>query len=283
MRSIAKDLAVLAAIAVLLFTISCGTTADVEPANEATRAVQLQPVPSPIPSASPMIPDLQAELTDDRFKAASTPLATFDFRNYSYPLPRGWQNPDGKDITLIDGKLAAIPNEISDDMSDEEKAARKAERRIGMSHVTTKFIDATGDGVEEAFVILQIETGGSAIPQIVYVFEWQEDKPELIWYFRTGDRADGGLKDLRPENGMLVVELFGQDRFLLGEVETGKILGDEEQLCCPLHFTRTFYKWNGRNFLMQGKRLTYLVADPSQPPIENMADEIANRERMKKR
>ena len=283
MRSIAKDLAVLAAIAFLLFTSSCGTATDVEQANDATRAVQLEPMPSPVPSASPLIPDLQAALTDERFKTTSTPLATFDFRNYSYPLPRGWQNPDGKDITLIDGKLAAIPNEISDDMSDEEKAARKAERRIGMSHVTTKFIDATGDGVEEAFVILQIETGGSALPQIVYVFEWQEDKPELIWYFRTGDRADGGLKDLRPENGMLVVELFGQDRFLLGEVETGKIFGDEEQLCCPSHFTRTFYKWNGRNFLMQGKRLTYLVADPSQPPVENMADEIINRERMKKR
>ena len=73
----------------------------------------------------------------------------------------------------------------------------------------------------------------------------------------------------------MVVELYGQDRYLLGQAETSKITGDEEQLCCPTYFTRTRYKWNGKNFQMQGKRLTFSTADPSAPPTENMA-EIAN-------
>jgi hypothetical protein len=136
-------------------------------------------------------------------------------------------------------------------MSDEMRAEAKASRRIGMSYVTTRFIDLTGDGKDEAVVILKVETAGSAIPQLVYVYEWKDGKPELIWNFRTGDRADGGLKDIRVENGVVVVELYGQDRFLLGETETSKITGDEEQLCCPLFFTRTNYKWNGRTFLLQ--------------------------------
>lgn len=144
--------------------------------------------------------------------------------------------------------------------------------KIGLSYETTRFFDITGDGQEEAIVILKIVTAGSAIPQLVYIYTWKDDAPELIWNFRTGDRADGGLKDLRPEEGMLLVEIYGQDRFLLGEVETGKITGDEEQLCCPTHFTRTRYKWNGKNFLMQGKRMTYAVADPNAPPIENLGD-----------
>ena len=166
-------------------------------------------------------------------------------------------------------------------MEDEEKAEARAMRRIGMSHVTTKYFDVTGDGQDEAIVILKVETTGNAIPQLVYVYEWREGKPELLWNFRTGDRADGGLKNMRFENGEFVVELYGQDRFLLGETETGKITGDEEQLCCPTHFTPTFYKWNGKDFLMQRKRLTDSVSNPSFPPLENYGD-VVNAKNQKK-
>jgi hypothetical protein len=76
------------------------------------------------------------------------------------------------------------------------------------------------------------------------------------------------------ENGMLVVELYGQDRFLLGQVETRKVTGDEEQLCCPTFFTRTTYKWNGTSFLMQGKRLTYSMSEPNGIPEENLGDRV---------
>jgi hypothetical protein len=157
-------------------------------------------------------------------------------------------------------------------MSDEEKAEVRQTRRIGMSYVTTKFMDVTGDGQDEAFVILKIETGGSGLPQLVYIFTWKDGKPELLWPFSTGDRADGGLKDIRAENGLLVLELYGQDRFVLGQRETGKITDDEEQLCCPTFYTRSLYKWNGKSFLMQGKRLTYSLSNRSAPPQENLGD-----------
>jgi hypothetical protein len=150
-----------------------------------------------------------------------------------------------------------------------------------MSYVTTKYLDVTGDGQDEAIVILKVETEGSAIPQIGYVFTWMDSKPELIWPFRTGDRADGGLKDVRSENGMMIVELYGQDRFILGQTETGKITGDEEQLCCPLYFTRSSYKWNGNAFLMQGKRLTYSMSDKTAPPLENYGDKVNNPQNQK--
>ena len=130
-------------------------------------------------------------------------------------------------------------------------------------------IGANGTGKS---TFLKIITGGTAIPQVVNIYQWKDGKPEKLWTFRTGDRADGGLKDIRAENGQLVVELYGQDRFLLGQTETGKITGDEEQLCCPTFFTRTRYKWNGRDLLLQGKRLTYSISDPSAPPLENFGD-----------
>ena len=204
---------------------------------------------------TPKLPNLQSEILDEKNKTTDSPVGKVDFKNYVYPLPRGWQDIDGKEATLENG------------------ARRRSEEKIGLSYVTTKFGDVTGDGEDEAFVILKIETAGSAIPQIVYVFTMKTEEPELIWYFRTGDRADGGLKDLRAETGELAIELFGQDRFILGELETSKITGDLEQLCCPTFFTRNRYKWNGKNFQMQGKRETFSIENKFAPPVNNMNEE----------
>lgn len=236
---------------------ACGGSA--ETASTEQNSVPVVP-PAPTATPSPKMPNLQAELLDDRNKTCDAPIGKFDFKNYTYPLPRGWQDSDGKDAELVNGKR---PLTMSED-----------EERTGLSYVTTKFLDLTGDGQDEAIVILKIETGGAAIPQLVYVFTWKDDKPELIWNFRTGDRADGGLKDIRTENGETVVELFGQDRYIVGELDTAKITGDEEQLCCPTHFTKSRYKWNGNNFRLEGKRLTFSVADKNAPPVENMVEKV---------
>jgi hypothetical protein len=252
----------------------CGTKTAVNQnvaAPPPATATPVQPVPSP---TSPF-PDLQAELLNKRDKSTSSPIGSFDFKNFTYELPRGWQNPDGTaDIVLTNGRVTPIEGKFSDEMTDEEKIAARAQRRIGMSYITTKYFDVTGDGQDEAVVILKVETGGAAIPQLVYIFSWKDGHPILLWAFRTGDRADGGLKDLRQENGMLLVELYGQDRFLLGQVETRKVTGDEEQLCCPTFFTRSVYKWNGTSFLMQGKRLTYPISEPNGIPEENLGDRV---------
>jgi len=269
-----KEIALPFAIVVLLTLLTaCGSRQEptvaaepLPPSPEPTAAFE----PSPVPS--PQMPDLQAELLDDRNKTTHSPLITVDFKNFTYPLPRGWQHQDGDEIVLANGKLQPKMRDVVEEMSPEDKAVARAERRIGMSYVTTKYFDIDADGLDEAAVILKVETGGTAIPQLVYLYTWKDDKPELIWNFRTGDRADGGLKDIRIENGEAVVELYGQDRFILGQTETGKITGDEEQLCCPTHFTRSFYKWNGRSFTLTRKRLTYETANPSKPPLENFGD-----------
>jgi hypothetical protein len=276
-----KDIARFIAIAVLLFSFGCAKHVEETQSNAKAfipANTEVQPTPAP---TSPM-PNLQESILDDRFKKTNSPLGTFDFKNFSYPLPRGWQTPDNSDATLTNGHLEPIFEAVHDEMDDEEKAQARSARRIGMSYVTARYMDATGDGQDEAFVILKVETTGSAIPQFVYIYEWKDDKPELIWYFRTGDRADGGLKDFRMENGELMVELYGQDRFLLGGIETNKITGDEEQLCCPTYFTRTTYKWNGKTFQLNKKRLTYLVADPTAPPVENMAEIVNAKEKARK-
>ena len=272
-------------LCVILFLglVCCQKRVEKPPASAEASLDISTPAPQATASPTPPAPNLQVELLDDRDKTTSSPIGSFDFKNYTYELPRGWQNPDGTtDITLVNGKIAPVEGKVSEEMSDEERAEAKTHRRIGLSYVTTKYVDVTGDSEDEALVILKIETAGSAIPQLAYVFTWRGGKPEVIWPFRTGDRADGGLKDLRAENGQLVVELYGQDRFIMGQTETGKITDDREQLCCPTYFTRSFYKWNGKNFLMQGKRLTFSVADRAAPPVENLGDKVNDKQPAKR-
>lgn len=270
--------------AAAFFSSACSRNDQTAAAQPVLAQLPSAQTPAPAVSQTPAFPNLQAELLDKRDKDTTSPLGKFDFKNYTYKLPHGWQNPDGSDdITLVNGKVIPYAGTVSEDMSDEDKAAAKAQRRIGMSYVTAKYMDLTADGQDEAVVILKVETEGSAIPQIGYIFSWKNNAPAMIWTFRTGDRADGGLKDIRSENGMMTVELYGQDRFLLGGNETGKITDDREQLCCPTYFTRSVYKWNGSTFLMQGKRLTYPMSDPHATPLENYGDVVNNPQNQKGR
>lgn len=264
MKNFAKILAICLVLSSPIYFSACGDFN--ETTYSETNAQPTVPIEAnvQIEKPTPPFPNLQAEILDDRFKTTRAPIGEVDFKNFTYPFPRGWQDIDAREFTLENGKRPTTAE------------------KIGLSYITTKFFDATGDGEDEAFVILKIETAGSAIPQIVYVFTMKDGEPELIWHFRTGDRNDGGLKDLRPDGGEVVIELYGQDRYILGEVETLRITGDEAQICCPTHFTRSHYKWNGSNFVMQGKRLTYSIDDPEAPPVENKGDLLIEKSKSKK-
>src|ERR1700755_1428911 len=123
--------AVLLLLVNTLLFFACGgkvETATTETNTAPTIAVNSSVTPEPSPS--PRIPNAQAELLDNRNKTTTAPIGNFDFKNFTYPLPGGWQDSEGE-VELVNGKR---PMEYSED-----------EKRIGMSYVTTKFLDMTGD------------------------------------------------------------------------------------------------------------------------------------------
>ena len=267
-----KNLSKLTAIYLLLICVcifsACGNSAETSAVNNSIKKTQIQQTASNSENQTnnyaSQIPNLQGEIFAQKNTKTDSPLGAFDFKNHTYPFPRGWQDNDSKEFTFEDGKRPV------------------SKEKIGISYVATLYGDATGDRQDEAFVILKIDTGGSAIPQIVYVFSWKNDEPQLIWEFRTGDRADGGLKNIWTENDSVVVELYGQDRYILGDGETMKITGDEEQISFPAFYTKTIYKWNGNEFRLEGKRLTYKTEDKNAPPVENMGEIVESQNREKK-
>jgi hypothetical protein len=107
----------------------------------------------------------------------------------------------------------------------------------------------TDDGIEEAMMMLGIESRGSAIPEIVYIFGLKNGRPIPLWSFETGDRADGGLRQVYADHGNLIVELFGKDRIIGKELYRG-----DEALCCPTTFTRARHEWRGSKFRLKEAR-----------------------------
>jgi hypothetical protein len=186
--------------------------------------------------------------------AQSSRIRSVDFSNFEYPS-RPIYSEGELSFRLKDGKFEGkhYPG-----LAESETV-----------HLSQKiFGDVTKDGVEEAILVLLENVRGSAIPYYVYVYTLDNEKPRLLWSFSTGDRADGGLRRAYSADGDLIVELYGKDTLVDGNLK------DEESLgaCCPESFTGTRYEFDGKKFRRKGR--SEIIADPNAsadllPPPKN--------------
>lgn len=194
----------------ILLKIICGAIlafvtacSAVSTSRSASPVVAVSPLSSVRPQSSP-------------FAAPSSAIRSIDFSNVSFPDYPDYTAGGKKHITLKPGE------------------ARPAFINYG---------DVTGDGIEEAILVLGVEVPrGTAVPHVVYVFTLVNEKPRVLWDFETGDRADGGLRQVYADSAQLVIELYGKNRVV------GHQLYHASQDCCPVYFTRARYKWDGSRF-----------------------------------
>lgn len=162
----------------------------------------------------------------------NSPIRKVDFDNFTYSAIDDY----GETFTL----------------KNAEKTFKMGEED-GIDLFRTEYADLTDDGNEEAILTMSIQTGGSSMPNLIYIYTLKNTKPKLLWGFMTGDRAEGGLKKVYAENGELVVETFGDNKF-----EDDKWKFDFPQnrfsgYCCPTAYTKIRFKYNGTKFVAQGK------------------------------
>ncbi len=111
---------------------------------------------------------------------------------------------------------------------------------MGIRLVGINYGDVNSDKIEDAIIVFSFQTGGSALPNSVYVYTcYSNKKPILLWAFSTDDRADGGLRDVYIQKDGIVVERYSPI--------------DKEGDCCPVFFTRAFYSWKGNGFKITSK------------------------------
>jgi hypothetical protein len=125
--------------------------------------------------------------------------------------------------------------------------------------------DVTGDGDEEAFAVLPIETRGTAIPHHVYIYSFQGRVLTLLWDFETCDRADGGLRKIYAENTRLVVELYGRDKRLGTNLCADDRTGTEQPY--PYLVTRSRFSWINGKFQLEGSPETFSDSDGYGSPL----------------
>ncbi len=68
----------------------------------------------------------------------------------------------------------------------------------------------------------------------------------------TGDRADGGLKNIYAENDELIIELFGDSKLVNGEWKFDYPKDRYAGAGRPTIYTKNRFKWNGKKFIVQG-------------------------------
>jgi hypothetical protein len=176
--------------------------------------------------------------------SAGRTIKKIDFKNFTYPwFSESKQQSDA--FTLRNGKLPL------------------SSAQNGASLGRVEYGDVTRDGREEAVLYIDEVSEGSGDFSIVYVYTLENDAPKLLWGFESGDRADGGFKNIYTKNGELIIELYGDARYVNGEWESTIPTEGFKGLCCPVKYSRVHFRWDGAGFVMHGERELLDVAKPA--------------------
>jgi hypothetical protein len=173
--------------------------------------------------------------------SAQSSIRQVDFKNFSYPL-KDYLLGHGE-LQWLSAQVAGSPRLRTIQSKDGENLQKVPIGKIGdggyyeVSGFTlqeVKYADLTGNGKEDAIVVLRYYTGGTQTTNYVYIYSLVDGKPKLLAYCHTGSRADFGLYGVYGEHGKLVFELL----------DPRKSEGD----CCSKGFVRTRYRWDGSRF-----------------------------------
>lgn len=159
------------------------------------------------------------------YAASQSDIRSVDFKNFTYSAH--CLSETAADITVKDGEFL------------EEKQMDGYVDRFYFNVFDIAHGDLTGDRQDEAIVLTVCNTGGTGNFSEGFVYSMKARKPTLIARIPGGDRADGGLRSTRVENGLLVVE--------------SNEAGPEGGACCPQIIVTTRYKLAGGRIVQSGK------------------------------
>lgn len=163
---------------------------------------------------------------------AQSDIRKIDFRNYSYNT---CFSEDKKTTRITKGKY--------------EREIKEGDYKYTVYFEVRDVIygDLDGDGKEEAVVSTMCSGGGTGRFTEALIFRSKNGKEELIGSTGMGDRADGGLHDIKFVNGQLKVEQYGGNA----------------GACCPEYIVTHTYKLTGKGLVEIGKPVQgdYVVDD----------------------
>jgi hypothetical protein len=167
-------------------------------------------------------------------------IRNVDFAKHTYPWQptRAWPHDlewqrlsESNHIELVKGRWK-MPADSTPESSDFQSPFN------GLTLEEVIYGDLTGDSTDEAVVVIRYDSGGTQYHHFVYIYGGDAERPRLLAFFRSGDRAANGLYRVSVRDRKLVVELFDPVQ--------------REGACCSIGFIRQQYRWNGSSFIKAG-------------------------------
>lgn len=162
-------------------------------------------------------------LTDNSAKSAETPvndeIRKVDFKNFTYQPACLGVDDKAENVTVKNGEFS------------EEKKIDEFTEHYYFNVFSVVYGDVNGDGSEDAVVLTVCNTGGTGNFTEGFVYEMKNGKPTLLTVIPGGDRAYGGLREARVEDGVLIIESNDP--------------GETGGACCPEYIVTTKYKVKG--------------------------------------
>jgi len=200
------------AIAAILFTVnSC--SAFRSPAKGAANSAEAVPSETVQPEAA------SGKVTVDQS------MRKVDFKNFTYEPDCAYD--DNKKITVKNGEYSY------------EKPADGYTDRFYFNVFEVSYGDLNRDNSEEAIVLTTCNTGGTGNFSQGFIYSLKDGKAALFATIPGGDRAEGGLRTARVEDGQLVVESNDP--------------GETGGACCPEFILTTKYDASSGKLKQVGK------------------------------
>jgi len=156
---------------------------------------------------------------------AQTGIRQVDFQNFTYePFCIGEETSD---VTVKGGEFS------------EEKEVEGYTERFYFSVTVQGYGDIDGDGREEAVINSICNTGGTGNFSEGFVYTMKNGKPALLARIEGGDRAHGGIREIKVEKNLVIVQ----------RNDVGELGG----ACCPEYVVTSRYKRNGKEHIAVGK------------------------------
>jgi len=145
-----------------------------------------------------------------------------DFRNFSYrPVCLNW-------------------GEVHETVKVKDGSFSRKDPNDPVTFVVTDVVygDLNGDGMDEAVVLATCNSGGSGWFDEAFIYVMKSSKPVMVLRVLGGDRAAGGIRAVRIEGGLLLIERLGSIQ--------GSAVGAE-------FIDTTSYRLSGRKLLQVGR------------------------------
>jgi hypothetical protein len=157
--------------------------------------------------------------------AVDQQIRKVDFKNFTYDA-----HCAGEDTTKVTVKNGEFSSEKQEDGYVD---------RMYFNVFEVSYGDLNGDNSEEAIVLTVCNTGGTGNFSEGFIYTLKGGKPVVFANIPGGDRAYGGLRTARVENGQLVVETNNE--------------GENGAACCPEFVVTTRYDVSSGKLKQVGK------------------------------